>query len=65
MTELMIKATRGNEWLVIEQLNENEALWLYGEGVTGNGRSVCPLNVLESQLKAHEEHGWKVTHRDI
>ena len=41
-----------------QQLNAHQVLWLYGEGKVGNGRCVCPLEVLESQVEAHQGKGW-------
>ena len=54
----MINLKRGNEWISIQQLNTRQVLWLYGEGKVGNGRCVCPLEVLESQVEAHQGKGW-------
>ena len=70
-----IKARRGDEWLSIQaapdfdQNNEfcgnstTEAMWVYGTGKVGNGRTIAPIDVVDSQLKAHVDHGWKVVDR--
>lgn len=55
-----IKAVRGDEWLSIQRLDDEHALWLYGKGVVGDGRKVAPLSVVQSQLQAHCDHGWTV-----
>ena len=49
---------KGEEWLTIQDIDDEECLWLYGEGVVGNDRLVCPISVKESQIKAHINNGW-------
>ena len=50
--------TRGNEWVSIQTLDDEDCLWLYGEGVVGNCHIVSPVSVRESQIKAHISKGW-------
>ena len=49
---------RGNEWLTIQNLDDEYCLWLYGEGVVGNGRAICPIKAKQSQIEAHMSKGW-------
>ena len=49
---------RGNEWVSIQNLDDEDCLWLYGEGVVGNAHIVSPVNVKESQIQAHISKGW-------
>tara|TARA_Y100000004_G_C8856390_1_gene387044 strand:+ start:591 stop:842 length:252 start_codon:yes stop_codon:yes gene_type:complete len=70
-----VYARRGDEWLLIKAAAESdennnykgqsdkEALWLYGTGNVGNGRTIAPMDVVDSQLMAHVDHGWKVVDR--
>lgn len=51
---------RGDEWITIQDLNEDECLWLYGEGKEGNGRCVAPKDVMNSQIDAHLSKGWEL-----
>jgi len=56
----MIFLKRGNEWASIQPLDEEEVLWLYGEGKVGNNRSVSPRAVMSSQIAAHMSKGWEL-----
>ena len=56
----MIILHRGDEWCTIQDLDSESCLWLYGEGKVGNGRSVSPISVKETQVEAHVSKGWKV-----
>ena len=67
-----IQIRRGREWALIQpfpEYNENnertdwsatKVTWIYGTGKTGTDRCICPLDVLDSQLQAHVDHGWKI-----
>ena len=50
--------TKGEEWITIQDIDDEQCLWLYGEGVVGNYRAVCPISVKDSQIKAHISKGW-------
>ena len=67
-----VKMRRGDDWVSVmaapayDQNNEccgnssTEVLWIYGTGKTGNGRTIAPMDVVNSQLMAHVDHGWKI-----
>lgn len=67
-----IQIRRGREWASIrpfpeydenyERLNwsATKVTWIYGTGNTGTDRCICPMDVLDSQLQAHIEHGWVI-----
>ena len=57
---MMICMKRGNEWCSIQDIDNESCLWLYGEGVEGNGRSVSPISVKDSQIQAHMTKGWVI-----
>ena len=56
----MLYLRRDDEWASIQPLDEEDVLWLYGEGKVGNGRSVCPRAVMSSQIAAHISKGWEI-----
>ena len=56
----MIILHRGDEWCTIQDLDSESCLWLYGVGKEGNGRSVSPISVKETQVEAHVSKGWEV-----
>ena len=56
----MIYLRRDDEWATIEPLDEENVLWLYGEGKVGNDRSVSPRAVMSSQIAAHISKGWEI-----
>jgi len=56
----MIYLRRGEEWASIQPLDDEDVLWLYGEGKVGNNRSVCPRAVMSSQIAAHMSKVWEI-----
>ena len=56
----MIILHRGDEWCTIQDLDSESCLWLYCVGKEGNGRSVSPISVKETQVEAHVSKGWEV-----
>ena len=56
----MIYLRRGEEWASIQPLDEEDVLWLYGEGKVGNNSSVPPRAVMSSQIAAHMSKGWEI-----
>ena len=67
-----VQLRKGREWLSItacfEYDDNNEAmgysstkaLWVYGKNKTGTDRCIRDMDVLNSQLQAHLEHGWEL-----
>ena len=63
---------RGNDWVSVmaapayDQNNEccgnssTEVLWIYGTGKVGNNRTISPMDVVDRQLMAHVDQGWKI-----
>ena len=56
----MLYLRRDDEWASIQPLDEEDVLWLYGEGKVGNGRSVSPRAVMSSQIAAHMSADWEI-----
>ena len=56
----MIYLRRGDEWVTIQPLDEEDVLWLYGEDNNNNNRSVYPRAVMSSKIAAHMSKGWEI-----